>query len=50
MNLLVLSLLLVLATPYVSFASFGREILAQAASFASEVALWVDIARRAWFP
>jgi hypothetical protein len=50
MNLLVLSLLLILATPYVSFASFGREILAQAASFAAEVALWVDIARRAWFP
>ena len=36
MNLLVLSLLLVLATPYVSFASFGRELLAHAATFASE--------------
>jgi len=36
MNLLVLSLLLVLATRYVSFASFGRELLAHAATFASE--------------
>lgn len=50
MNLLVLSLLLVLATPYVSFASFGREILAQAHSFAADVALVADAARRAWLP
>ena len=48
MNLLVLSLLLILATPYVSFGSFGREVLAQAHSFAVEVAFWADIARRAW--
>lgn len=42
MNLLVLSLLLVLATPYVSFASFGRELLAHAATFASEAARFFE--------
>ena len=48
MNLLVLSFLLILATPYVSFASFGREVLAQAETFAVEVGFWADIARRVW--
>jgi hypothetical protein len=38
MNLVVLSFLLILATPYVSFASFGRELLAHAAIFAAEAA------------
>ena len=46
MNLLVLSLLLVLATPYVSFASFGRELLAHAATFASEAAKFLDLLLR----
>lgn len=49
MNLFVLSLLLILATPYVSFASFGRELLAQAQSFAAEVAWIFDALRRAYF-
>jgi hypothetical protein len=41
MNLLVLSLLLILATPYVSLASFGRELLAHSSIFAAEAArLW----------
>jgi len=48
MNLLVLSLLLILATPYVSFASFGREILGQAQSFAADVAFLAAAARQAW--
>jgi hypothetical protein len=48
MNLLLLSLLLILATPYVSFASFGRELLAQAQSFAVEVAWFFDALRRAY--
>jgi hypothetical protein len=48
MNLLVLLLLLILATPYVSFASFGRELLAQAQSFAVEVAWFCDALRRAY--
>ncbi|MBJ7258198.1 MAG: hypothetical protein JHD33_01565 [Chthoniobacterales bacterium] len=48
MNLLVLSALLILATPYVSFASFARETLAQAQSFAAEAAFWADAVRRAW--
>jgi hypothetical protein len=47
MNLLVLSLLLILATPYVSFRSFGRELLAHAATFASEAARCVDLLLRA---
>jgi len=34
MNLVVLSLLLIIATPYVSFASFGRELILQAGTFA----------------
>ena len=47
MNLLVLSLLLVLATPYVSFASFGRELLAHAATFASEAGRISELLLRA---
>lgn len=47
MNLLVLSLLLVIATPYVSFASFGRELLAHAATFASEAAKFLELLLRA---
>ena len=47
MNLLVLSLLLMLATPYVSFASFGRELLTHAATFASEAAKFVELLLRA---
>ena len=47
MNLLVLSLLLIVATPYVSFASFGRELLAHAATFASETARFADLLLRA---
>lgn len=46
MNLLVLSLLLILATPYVSFASFGRELLAHAAAFAGEAANFLDLLLR----
>ncbi len=46
MNLLVLSLLLIVATPYVSFASFGRELLAHAATFASETARFADLLLR----
>lgn len=46
MNLLVLSLLLILATPYVSFASFGRELLVQAAAFASEAARFFELLLR----
>ncbi len=48
MNLLVLSLLLILATPYVSFASFGRELLAHAATFASEAAKFAELLWRAF--
>lgn len=48
MNLVVLSLLLILATPYVSFASFGRELLGQAQSFATEVVWFADTIRRAY--
>jgi hypothetical protein len=47
MNLLVLSLLLILATPYVSFASFGRELLAHAATFATEAAKFLELLLRA---
>ena len=47
MNLLVLSLLLIVATPYVSFASFGRELLAHAATFASETAKFLELLLRA---
>jgi len=47
MNLLVLSLLLILATPYVSFRSFGREFLAHTAIFASEAARCADLLLRA---
>ena len=47
MNLLVLSLLLILATPYVSFASFGRELLAHAATFAAEAANFLELILRA---
>lgn len=47
MNLLVLSLLLILATPYVSFASFGRELLAHTATFASEAAKFLELLLRA---
>jgi hypothetical protein len=47
MNLLVLSLLLILATPYVSFASFGRELLAHAATFAAEAAKFLELLLRA---
>ncbi len=43
MNLLVLSLLLIVATPYVSFASFGRELLARAAVFAGHSAHCFDL-------
>jgi hypothetical protein len=46
MNLLVLSLLLILATPYVSFRSFGRELLAHAAIFASEAIRFVELLLR----
>jgi hypothetical protein len=49
MNLLVLSVLLIVATPYVSFASFGRELLEQAQSFAVEVAWFFDVLRRAYW-
>ncbi len=47
MNLLVLSLLLILATTYVSFASFGRELLAHAATFATEAAKFLELLLRA---
>jgi hypothetical protein len=47
MNLLVLSLLLILATPYVSFASFGRELLVHAATFATEAAKFLELLLRA---
>ena len=47
MNLLVLSLLLILATPYVSFSSFGRELLAHAATFATEAAKFLELLLRA---
>ncbi|MFZ9931834.1 MAG: hypothetical protein ACO3J2_06950 [Chthoniobacterales bacterium] len=47
MNLLVLSLLLIVATPYVSFASFGRELLAHAATFAAEAAKFLELLLRA---
>ena len=47
MNLLVLSLLLILATPYVSFRSFGRELLAHAAIFASEAIRFLELMIRA---
>jgi hypothetical protein len=47
MNLLVLSFLLILATPYVSFASFGREFLAHAATFASEATKFLELLLRA---
>ncbi len=40
MNLLLLSLLLIVATPYVSFRSFGGELQGHAAAFASHSA-WV---------
>jgi len=50
MNLAVLLLLLILATPYVSFASFGRELLIQAQSFAADVAWVCDALRRAYLP
>ncbi len=46
MNLLVLSLLLILATPYVSFRSFGRELLAHAATFASEATRFLELLLR----
>lgn len=45
MNLLVLSVLLIVATPYVSFASFGRELLRQAQAFAVEVVWFFDALR-----
>lgn len=48
MNLLVLTVLLIIATPYVSFASFGRELLAQAQAFAVEVVWFFDAFRRAY--
>jgi hypothetical protein len=44
---LVLSLLLIVATPYVSFASFGRELLAHAATFAAEAAKFLELLLRA---
>lgn len=47
MNLLVLSLLLILATPYVSFSSFGREIFAHTTIFAAEAAKFLDLLIRA---
>lgn len=47
MNLLVLSLLLIVATPYVSFASFGRELLAQTADFAGHSARYLELLMRA---
>jgi hypothetical protein len=47
MNLVVLSLLLILATPYVSFASFGRELLAHAATFSAEAAKFLELLLRA---
>jgi hypothetical protein len=43
---LVLSLLLIVATPYVSFASFGRELLTHAATFASEAAKFIELLLR----
>jgi hypothetical protein len=46
MNLLLLSVLLIIATPYVSFASFGRELLAHAAAFAAEAANFFDFILR----
>lgn len=42
MNLAVLSLLLIVATPYVSFASFGRELYTHSAGFACEAVLFLD--------
>jgi hypothetical protein len=48
MNLLVLSLLLILATPYVSFASFGRELLAHAATFAAEATKVLELLVRSF--
>ena len=48
MNLFVLTLLLIVATPYVSFASFGRELLAHAATFASEAAKVLDLIVRSF--
>ncbi len=47
MNLLVLSLLLIVATPYVSFASFGRGLLAQTAAFAGYSARYFELLMRA---
>lgn len=49
MNLLVLSLLLIVATPHVSFASFGRELLIQGAAFANYMMHLADLAVRALF-
>jgi hypothetical protein len=46
MNLVVLSLLLIVATPYVSFRSFGRELLAHAATFAAEAARFLELLLR----
>lgn len=46
MNLLVLSLLLIVATPFVSFASFGRELLVQAAAFAATTSRSLELFAR----
>lgn len=43
MNLLVLSLLLVLATPHVSFVSFGRELLMQSAAFSAAAIQFTEL-------
>jgi hypothetical protein len=47
MNLIVLSLLLIVATPYVSSRSFGRELLAHAAIFANEATRFLELLLRA---
>lgn len=46
MNLLVLSLLLIIATPYVSFLSFGRELFLQSSIFATHTLHVLDLTRR----
>jgi hypothetical protein len=40
--------LLILATPYVSFASFGRELLAHAATFAAEATKVLELLVRSF--
>lgn len=47
MNLLVLSLLLIVATPYVSFPSFARELTGHGAAFAAEATALIKALLRA---